>query len=63
MTAATVLEIIKRALRRADDARIADVTTDRDRDGQDQLVITTDDGARRQVWIVDQDGLVETDDD
>ena len=60
MQPSDVLDIIHQALRHANDTRINDVTLDQGRHMR-QLIITTDDGTRKQVWVIDTDPLLESD--
>lgn len=53
MKTSEVFEIIHQALRQARDLRINDVTTD-ESDGQNQIVLTTDDGIVLQTWTIDE---------
>lgn len=55
-----VFEIVRSALRRADDNRINDVEVDTGELGQ-QLVITTDNGDVKQCFVIDAESIRETD--
>lgn len=60
MTSTQVLEIIRFALSQDKDPRINDVTMDGDHKSS-EVILTTDDGTRKQVWVLNTDALVETD--
>jgi hypothetical protein len=55
-----VLRIIYSCLRVAKEARINDITMDNDhKDGE--IILTTDDGKEKQVWVISSKNIVETD--
>ena len=55
------LEVIRRALRQADDGLIDDVTVDRPRKFNAELVLTLDDGQEKTRWILAAGDLQKTD--
>lgn len=57
-----VLDIVYNALRNArGDSRINDVTMDRGIDRQRQIILTTDNGHHKQVWVIDAESILESD--
>ena len=59
MTKAQALEVIYKALRRADDPEINDVTRDGDHKNA-EIILTTEDGqGRKQVWLLPLNALRE----
>jgi hypothetical protein len=60
MTSTQVAELIRFALSQSKDPRVDDVTQDCDGDSR-QVILTTDDGATKQVWVIDPTDFVETD--
>lgn len=60
MTPTTVAEMIRFALSQSKDPRVNDVTMDDIASGH-QVIITTDDGTRKQVWVLDPAHIIETD--
>ena len=56
-----VIDILVTALRRSPDNWINDVTTEHPVIGRTQIILTTDDGSHKQVWVIDEDGIRETD--
>ncbi len=60
MKADEVLRMVYGCLRVAKEARINDVTMENDhKDGE--IILTTDDGERKQVWVISSRNIVETD--
>ena len=61
MEAHEVIDVIYSALRKAhSDPRINDATRDNDHKSA-EIILTTDDGKRKQVWVLSSSALVETD--
>jgi len=60
MTSTQVAELIRFALSQSKDPRVDDVTQDSDGESR-QVVLTTDDGTNKQVWVIDPTDFVETD--
>lgn len=60
MTPVKVAEMIRFALSQDKDPRISSVTMD-DVSSGCQLVLITDDGTKKQVWVIDPAHIIETD--
>jgi hypothetical protein len=60
MTSTQVAELIRFALSQSKDPRVDDVTQDSDGESR-QIILTTDDGSNKQVWVIDPTDFVETD--
>lgn len=57
-----VLEILWKALLRSDNPKISDVDVDTSVNGEDQIILTTEDEqGEKQVWIFSEDGISEHD--
>lgn len=54
-----VIEIIYNALRKVEDSRVNDVTRDNDHKSS-EIILTTDDGKKKQCWVISSTDLVET---
>jgi len=62
MTSHDVLQIVYRTLAYAgSEEKINDVTMDIGVDSQEQVILTTDDGKEKQVWIFDEKSILESD--
>jgi len=63
MKSSEVVDIIHQALRfYKTEPRINDVSYDGDGDSA-EVILTTDDGKNKQVWVISSDSITETDDD
>lgn len=60
MTNQDVIQLVYSALRQYDVPEINDVTVDHGADC-DQVILTTDDGEYKQVWVIDGMDIFETD--
>ena len=58
LTTTAVLRIIRAALRRHDSSFINDVADESD---GAEVILTTDNGSEKQVWVIRSDGISETD--
>lgn len=54
-----VMEVILRSLRIANDKRINDVDRGRGVYHEKQIILTTDDGGHKQVWVIDGRFIIE----
>lgn len=61
LTERDVVYLIAAVLRRHKSIQLDDATCDDREDGGADVILTTDDGKHRQVWVINEDGILETD--